>query len=642
MELDHDICYRAIRSRDSRFDGRFFTGVTSTGIYCRPICPARTPKKENVRFFACAAAAENAGFRACRRCRPEVAPWTSAWSGTGATVARAWRLIGEGALDAGNVETLAARLGVSSRQLRRLFLEHLGVTPIAVAQSRRLQLARSLIEGSSLPISEIALAAGFSSLRRFHALIHETWGIKPSAMRQKIRAVSDAWIEISLPSRDPFDAEGVLRFLSLRATPGVESVTDCSYRRTFAAGGERGIVEVLWQPASGLLLRVPIALGIHVNHLVGAARRLFDLAADPETIGSHLAEDPLLEPLVRKNPGIRVPGAWNPFEVAVRAIAGQQVSVAAATTLMGRLVQRCGEALAVREGELWSIFPTPERLAATDLRGIGFPDRRASAINALAAAVADRRIDFEARRIEETIAALRELPGVGPWTAGYVAMRALGEPGRVSGRRSGSAAADRRGRRPRERERADSQSRGLAPLAILCGDAVVEKRIVSGATYAWMESPIGTLLVAGGGGGVVAVRFEAHGEPAEPDDGWTWDDASVGDAMMQLREYFAGQRREFTLPLNPEGTGFQREVWMALRAIPYGQTRSYGEIAREIGRPKAVRAVGAANGANPIPIIVPCHRVIGADGSLTGFGGGLPAKRFLLEMERRAAVPTLF
>jgi AraC family transcriptional regulator of adaptative response / DNA-3-methyladenine glycosylase II len=441
--LDPDLCYRALRTRDRRFDGRFFVAVRSTGVFCRPVCPARTPRRENCRFVPSAAAAREAGFRPCLRCRPEAAPGTPAWAGTSATVGRALRLIESGALDEGDVDGLAARLGVGARHLRRLFARHLGASPRAVAQTRRLLFAKKLIDETDLPMVDVAMAAGFASVRRFNDAVRGAWGRPPRELRRRRGEARPAGGRptptprgpsqptLHLAYRPPLAFDALLAFLAARAIPGVEHVADGVYRRTFEAGGVAGrlCVRPAERPdalAVTLALPEPAPLGA----VVGRLRRLFDLEADPLAIEAHLAADPALAPAVAAHPGLRVPGAWDGFELAVRAILGQQVSVRGATTLAGRLVERFGAALPDRDAEgPGRLFPTPERLARARVESIGLPSARAGAIRALARAVAagDLVLDGSADP-DATRAALEALPGVGPWTGAYVAMRALREP----------------------------------------------------------------------------------------------------------------------------------------------------------------------------------------------------------------------
>ena len=434
ITLDPARCYAAVRSRDRRFDGRFFAGVVTTGVYCRPVCPVRPAKPENVRWFACAAAAEAAGFRPCRRCRPEASPGTPAWSGTSAVVARALRLIAAGALDEGGVDGLADRLGLGARQLRRLFATHLGASPAEVARARRAHFARTLLDETDLPMAEVAFSAGFGSIRDFNHALRATFGRTPTALRRargrRGPVANHGGVTVRLAFRPPLDWSGLLGFLAPRATPGVEAVADGVYRRTIAIGDGAGTIEV--HAAAGephLLMRVRLARPERLLQVVARARRLFDLDADPVPIADHLAASPELTPLVARRPGLRVPGAWDAFELAVRAVLGQQVTVRGATTLAGRLVRAAGTPLDRAEDGLTHLFPRPEALAHADLASVGVPRARAATIRALAGAVASGEVVLDASRgLEDAVARLAAVPGIGAWTAHYVAMRALGEP----------------------------------------------------------------------------------------------------------------------------------------------------------------------------------------------------------------------
>jgi len=437
MEMDDDACYRALCARDARFDGRLFVGVRTTGIYCRPICPARTPRRQNVRFFASAAAAQSAGFRPCLRCRPETAPDLGAWRGTSNTVARALGLIEAGALDEADVAALADRLGVGERQLRRLFRQHLGASPLAVAQTRRVLLAKQLIHETRLPMAEVALAAGFGSVRRFNETFQQLYARPPAALRRLSGAERPSQgggaIRILLPYKAPYDWEAMLEFLALRAIPGVEQVANGRYARSIGLGGAQGLITV--EPAAGERLAVSLRFPriSALPAIIARVRRIFDLAADPVAIGAHLAGDPALAPLVAARPGLRTPGAWDGFELAIRAILGQQITVAAARGLAAKLVQAHGEPLpsdlAAAGAGLTHVFPSPARLANADFAALGMPRARAAALAALTAAVqADPLIFGPKRSLEDAVGALRALPGIGEWTAQYIALRELREP----------------------------------------------------------------------------------------------------------------------------------------------------------------------------------------------------------------------
>lgn len=433
MELDEQTCEHARMARDARFDGRFFIGVTSTGIYCRPICPTPHAQRRHVRFFPSAAAAAEAGFRPCLRCRPETAPGTPAWNGTSATVSRGLRLIAEGALDEASVDDLAARLGVSPRHLDRLFLQHLGASPLAVAQTRRLHFAKQLISDTRLPMTQVALASGFQSIRRFNDVFCKLYGRTPSKLRRLSANAAPNAAEgeyvFRLGYRPPYDWNALLAFLAARATPGVEQVVDGSYRRSIALNNKCGVLDVRQLPqAHALEVRVRFPESASLLQIVTRVRAMFDLAADPAAISAHFGRDPLLGPLARRHPGLRVPGAWDGFELAVRAILGQQVTVRGATTLAGRLAQMFGEPLEFTDaGGLSRVFPQAQVLA--DAKFNGMPVARVRAIRSLAAAVAGNDLSFDSRTPgENLLARFRELDGVGDWTTQYVAMRALNEP----------------------------------------------------------------------------------------------------------------------------------------------------------------------------------------------------------------------
>jgi len=425
----HSVCYRALSIRDPRFDGRLFVGVTSTGVYCRPICPARTPKPEHCRFFPSAAAAQAAGFRPCLRCRPEISPDAAAWRGTSNTVSRALALIAEGTLDGGEagVEALAERLGVGERQLRRLFHRHLGVPPIAVAQTRRVLFAKQLIQETSLSMAAVAEASGFGSVRRFNDAFVRLYRRSPRELRIKKRVAPSA-VTLRLGYRAPYDWGAMLSFLAARAIDGVELIEKNRYLRTLSMDGSAGSVEVT--PGRDCLLAT-----IRVSHVrvllsvVARLRRLFDLDANVAAIGAHLKSDAGLAPLVARRPGLRTPGAWDGFELAVRAVLGQQVTVTAARRLGGRLAALAGmrAPLDVTGHErLTRMFPTPAGVAAADLSGFGMPRGRIRALQALArAAAADTKLLEPGGSRDGVLERLRALPGFGPWTAEYWALRAL-------------------------------------------------------------------------------------------------------------------------------------------------------------------------------------------------------------------------
>jgi len=434
-----EIYERARQSRDPRFDGRFFIGVRTTGIYCRPICPATIPKPENVSFYPTAAAAAEAGYRPCLRCRPECAPGSPAWNGTSTTVSRGLRLIDDGALDDGGVERLADRLGVTGRHLRRLFTEHVGASPLAVAHTRRLHFAKRLVDQTHLPMGDIAIAAGFGSVRRFNDAFRQAYGRAPRDLRRHTVATKQdrqAPLEIRVPVIRPYDWPGLLAFFAARAIPDVEAVRSGEYVRTVRCGGRPGLVQIRFDERSASLLVT--FTGVETPDLLHASQRVRDLAdadAPVQTIHAVLGRDAKLAAALEAHPGIRVPGAWDGFELAVRAIAGQQVSVAAATTIAGRIAGRYGEPLTggVREAAagygLTHLFPAAGVLERARFNKLGLVGSRIAAIRAVARATRRGDICFEAGQDPAAFgAAFTALPGIGGWTAQYVAMRALKDP----------------------------------------------------------------------------------------------------------------------------------------------------------------------------------------------------------------------
>lgn len=413
--------YAALRARDPRFDGLVYVGVSTTGIYCRPICPARTPGRDRCTFFDTAAAAERAGYRACFRCRPELAPGLRSGAPVDAlgTLARAaLSRIDQGYLNEHSVEALANDLSVTSRHLRRTLLDIVGVGPLELAQTRRLALAKQLLQDTSMGLADIAFAAGFGSVRRFNATFLEVFGKAPSKVRRGSAPTTDT-IKLHLHYRPPLDFGLLLRFFAARAFGHLEVVDGTSYRREVHLDDVSGHLTVQQDPARDALeVSVSRSLSPRLMEVVARVRRQFDLDASPTAVVEHLAADPKLGPLVLARPGLRVPGAFDPFESSVRAILGQQVSVKAATTLAIRLLDRFGP-------------PTPARLAAETpdtLRTIGLTQRRAETLSTYARAVHEGRVDLTDPDPERAITGLLGLPGIGPWTAHYIAMRALGWP----------------------------------------------------------------------------------------------------------------------------------------------------------------------------------------------------------------------
>ncbi|MCZ6770423.1 MAG: helix-turn-helix domain-containing protein [Proteobacteria bacterium] len=460
MLNDHEACYRVIETGDSRFDGRIYTGVKTTGIYCRPVCPARTPSRRNVEFFPSAAAAQNAGYRPCLRCRPELSPAPGNTGEFPDVVTRALNLITDGAFDEDGIPALAVRIGISERQLRRLFIEHLGASPLKIIQTRRVLFAKQLLHDTKLSMAEVAMAAGFGSIRRFNATFTTLFGRPPRSLRRETtrrgahaRSHHDGnWIELRLGFRPPLDWDFFLSFYRARAIPGLETIVDECYRRVIALNGGVGQIEVRPGGADYLIGAIRFDDVTALPAIVCRMRNAFDLDADPLLINQHLASDRVLRDAVAARPGLRVVGNWDPFEQAVRAVLGQQISVTAARNLAGRLVARWGEPVTIDgEEELRFAFPTPARLADADIASLGMPRRRGAAVSALAKAVL-ANADFLNRgaSLNENLRRLEGLPGFGKWTANYIAMRAMREPDAFPASDIGllRALAQKDGRRP--------------------------------------------------------------------------------------------------------------------------------------------------------------------------------------------------
>jgi AraC family transcriptional regulator of adaptative response / DNA-3-methyladenine glycosylase II len=461
---DFERCYRFMQSRDPRYDGFFVVAVKSTGVYCRPSCPARLPYRRNVRLFRSVAAAQDQGFRACKRCDPDAAPGSPHWNRRAGVAGRAMRLIADGAVDRDGVGGLAARLHFSERQLNRILVAELGAGPVALARAQRAQSARTLIETTDLRFGEVAAGAGFGSVRQFNDTLRAVYGRTPSELRGRARrrqppAPAAGALELRLPARQPFDGEALLAFLAARAIPSVEAVAGGTYRRTLRLS-HGGAVAALTPEAGALRCELRLDDVRDLTASVARCRRLFDLDADPVAVSSHLGADPLLGPLVRRHPGLRVPGTVDGFEIAVRAIVGQQVSVAGARTILGRLAEEHGTAVAEDRGTapesehgtpvaedrrtapasengpppadglgLTRRFPAAEALAGADPASLPMPRGRARALIEVARLTASGELVLDAGADpDEAREQLIGIPGIGAWTAGYIAMRALGDP----------------------------------------------------------------------------------------------------------------------------------------------------------------------------------------------------------------------
>lgn len=428
---DFEQCYRAVKSRVTRFDGWFFTGVTSTHIYCRPSCPAITPKRSNVRFYPTAASAQQAGFRACMRCRPDASPGSPEWDMRADVAARAMKLIADGIVDREGVAGLARHLGFSVRQVQRVLVAEVGTGPLALARAQRAQTARVLMETTDLPVAHVAFAAGFASVRQFNDTVREVFAMTPTDLRRKRKGLGEGSagsIQLRLPYRAPFDAESLFAFLAFRAVPGVESYVDGTFLRSLDLPHGEGIVELT--PDDGCVRSTFFLQDLRdLTAAVTRCRRLLDLDADPVAVDETLSLDPRLSPYVRRAPGKRMPGAVDGAELAVRAVIGQQISVASARTVTGRLVGAAGRPLSNPRPTVTHLFPTAEEIATAGDAAFGMPGSRRRTLRALAGAIAEGAVRItlgeDPDQLENRLLAL---PGIGPWTTAYISMRALGHP----------------------------------------------------------------------------------------------------------------------------------------------------------------------------------------------------------------------
>ncbi|PAZ14424.1 DNA-3-methyladenine glycosylase [Streptomyces sp. SA15] len=432
MHTDTERCVRAVQSKDARFDGWFFTAVLTTRIYCRPSCPVVPPKPENMTFYPSAAACQQAGFRACKRCRPDTSPGSPEWNQRADLVARAMRLIADGVVDREGVPGLAARLGYSTRQIERQLLAELGAGPLALARAQRAQTARLLIETTPLTMAEIAFAAGFSSIRTFNDTVREVFALSPSDLRARVPKTNSqatpGALTLRLPFRAPLNPDNLFGHLAATAVPGVEEWRDGAYRRTLRLPYGHGVVTLAPRP-DHIACRLTLSDLRDLTVAISRCRRMLDLDADPVAVDDQLRTDPVLAPLVDKAPGRRVPRTVDEAEFAVRAVLGQQVSTAAARTHAGRLVIAHGEPVDDPEGGLTHLFPAPEALAALDPESLAMPRTRRTTFTTLVRELTDGALNLGVESDWlETRARLLTLPGFGPWTADVIAMRALGDP----------------------------------------------------------------------------------------------------------------------------------------------------------------------------------------------------------------------
>ncbi len=693
--LSPEQCRSARLARDSRFDGLFFIAVKTTGIFCRSICPATPPKEENVEYFFHSSQALQSGYRPCLRCRPDSAPGSWAWLGTATTLQRAIRLIEQGALQQQNLEEFALRLGISGRYLRKLFTEQLGVSPKQYAQYHQLMFAKQLLHLSDMSISDIALASGFNSIRRFNDAFQKVLKLTPSAIRKRTiqeletsqlpqpsRKEQQAQIshQLTLRVRPPFNWQHTLDFYRLRAIKGIEFVDSTSYQRSFQLEQIEGWFKVSQQNEQSLQVEFTLSDIRALNALMQKIRRMLDLESDLSSIEQHLSQNGLAG---IATPGIRIPGVWDIWEAGIRAILGQQVSIKAAITHLNQLTQQLNNhnsnAQSTAHDNPLFIFPKPEWIVASDLAFLKLPNSRKETLKAFARYMLDHP--------DEHPSQWQQIKGIGPWTIQYACIRGLSEPDHflagdlvikkaLSVIDKESESVDIKKLSPwgsyatfqcwhYYNTLADSDAQTLSPQAIntfqnnitsLDSQAMTTstqtntakqstrkatRKIAMKTTekaaqqsyYSHWQSPLGLLTLQANDQGLMGLWLPTF--TTKPDDlGMAKDDHPIlQQAIQQCQEYFAGQRQNFDLPLAATGTEFQQQVWHALTQIPFGVTWSYQDLANAIGNPKAVRAVGLANGKNPISIIVPCHRVIGKNGKLTGYAGGVEQKEQLLKLE---------
>lgn len=692
--LDPVQCRTARLARDARFDGLFFIAVRTTGIFCRPICPAVAPKEENVEYYAHPGQALSAGYRPCLRCRPDSAPGSWAWLGTETTFRRAIRLIEDGALYDHSLTVLASRLGISDRYLRQLFDRQLGLSPKQYAQYQQLMRAKQLLHHSDMAIADIALASGFNSVRRFNDACQKILQLTPSLIRKESHkksaqpqrltnklgndvsathpdhtvpgSVRPGMIQnqLTLHLRPPFNWQHLLDFYQLRAIHGLEKVSDRAYQRRFILDGQPGWFMARQTQPDRLTITFALSHLRQLNPMLQTIRRMFDLDADLTTIEQHLQQTSLANNLTS---GIRIPGVWNSWEAGIRAILGQQVSVKAAIThlnnLTGQLNQRYNGMVSSAESihlppegsditpEDFFEFPRPEWIIQDDLAYLKMPQSRKETLKAFAHYWQDNPEHHPSHWLS--------IKGIGPWTVQYACIRGLSEPDHFldndlivrkviqSLPETDATALSPWGSyatfqcwQSYNEQNASEQTKQNAldnTRQNTRKETPTMRRKAESNTatlyYTQYDSPLGPLTLQASDKGLTGLWLPRH--TTQPDDlGERWDDHPIlVSTITQCREYFTGERLSFDIPLDARGTEFQQSVWQALCQIPYGETCSYQTLARSIGKPDAVRAVGTANGKNPISIIVPCHRVIGKNGKLTGYAGGVEQKEKLLRLE---------
>ena len=676
-DLDSESLYRALLAKDTRFDGRFFVGVATTGVYCRPVCRARKPLAVNCSFYATAAEAEQAGFRPCLLCRPELAPGYAPVDSSASLARAAARYIERNCGIQGSLTDIARHLGCSNRHLRRVFEDAYHVRPVEYRQTCRLLLAKSLLTDTDLSVVDVAYSAGFGSLRRFNEVFRRRYRLTPTALRSQARLsrTEDDAVQLSLGYRPPYRWDLMLKFLARRAIPGVEKVEEGRYARTIRLRSSRrdltGWVTV-GNDAEHNRLAVTVSASLlpALPVVLDGIKNLFDLHCEPDTVARSLAsmDESALGPFI---PGIRVPGCFDAFETAVLAVLGQQVTIQAARTLAGRLVQALGSPVDTEIDGLTMTFPMVQELLNLDstieqhLGPLGIITARARAIHGLAAMMGSGIIDaFCCPAPEAAVARFMEIPGIGAWTAGYIAMRCLAWPDAflatdLEVRKALGSPPPGKILTLAERwkpwrayavmhlwNRAEAES--VSEHATKSKKWNEKKEAMHYLSH--YESPLGAMTMASDGEYLTGLWF----------DGQKYDRSTIdGDAVLKpylpvflrttqwLDTYFEGADPGFTPPIRVEGSDFREMVTSIMLSIPFGTTSTYAQIAAEVARrtgreQMSAQAVGGAVGHNPITLIVPCHRVVATNGSLRGYAGGVDRKERLLEMEgvNMAGLPT--
>ena len=616
MLLSQEVCQKARLSRDARFDGRFFTAVKTTGIYCRSICPATPPKEANVDYYPSAHLAAQAGFRPCLRCRPDSAPQSGAWLGNQALLNRAIKLINGGALENQSLAEFAEYLGISDRYLRQLFVKHVGVAPKAYALYQQCLMAKQLLHQTRLPINQIAHACGFNSVRRFNDGFIKAMQLTPSQIRKSGGVGSDELL-LKLSYRPPYDWQRMHDFLQARLIHGLETIDTKSYGRSFELNGCAGSFIATHQPEQhAFAARLHCEDLRQLRPILNNIRRVLDLDTDTSLIEAHLAEQ--LPAAFQLKSGLRIPGIWSVFEAGIRAILGQQVSVQAARNLVTQLVVNLGRS----STEDQQYFPTPKAVAQSELAFIKMPGARKNSLRALA----QHFLDSDDATDPDTWLAIK---GIGPWTVNYAKMRGLSDPDIFL---AGDLGVDKALKTINNKNiNPELMSPWRSYLTFQLWNQLPKKNTMTTAKHKifidHLSSDIGLIEITATETGITSVYFVDQAQtPVTPNE-------HTDQCKLQLGEYLNNKRQNFDLSFDQHGTEFQCQVWQALLTIPFGQVVSYSDIAHRIKNPKAVRAVGAANGKNPISIIVPCHRVIGTNGTLTGYAGGLARKQWLLQHE---------